>query len=764
MTTTATKMNPGASSAGGRLVAVDGRSLPLLGVRIGASARGGLARTVLEQRFRNPFSEPLHLRYVFALPHGGAVSGFAFRIGEERVVGEVDTLASARERYEVALVSGRSAARVEQARSSVFEQELGNVPPGAEVVSELVIDQRLAWREDGWEYRFPAAVAPRFQGATAQAEARIDVAVSAAPMAPRLAFSLAVGDPLAGGAALTSPSHRIVAQRVDGALAATLAEEGGAPLDRDVVIRWRAAAAEVELSSDDHRAPDGRLGGRRFGLLTLTPPSAAASAAALDRDLIVLLDTSGSMTGQPLDQGRAVVAALLGSLGDHDRLELITFSDKPARWNAGPVAATLANRADALRWLQGRAAAGGGTELRAAILEAMRPLHAAAQRQVVLVTDGLIGAEREVIAQVLAMLPAGSVLHVVGVGSAVNRSLTGPLARAGRGMELLVGLGEEPSHVARELIARCAQPMATEVKVCGSALVALAAKRIPDVYAGAPLQIAVELKPEGGSLRVSVETPTRPWEQTVEVPPVAAGSGNAAIAALFGRERVEELEMELAAAPGAGLEAELERTGLDFQLATRRTSWLAIRETPSVDPRVPTRRVIVPQELPHGLSANGLGIRGPAYVAPCGVTTLYQRDYDPPGGDVLFQEARVVRQRPAPASRPAPPSRVMEGRVTVASSSLIAVEVLIVGRLDVRPPRYLRLTFADGTQSAARLVVARSTAPGRLEDGQILRLVLEPMDVPWRRLPGGTAKVAMESTPGPDSCIAWMEVRFDGWR
>src|SRR5512140_3742521 len=223
MTNTAMKLNPTDSSAGGRLVAVDGRSLPLLGVRIAATACAGLARTVLEQRFRNPFP----------LPHGGAVSGFAFRIGEERVVGEVDTLASARERFEAAVVTGRSAARVEQARSSVFEQELGNVPPGVEVVSELVIDQRLAWREEGWEYRFPTAVAPRFQGST-PAEERTEVAVAAAPMAPRLAFSLAVGDVIEGGAGLTSPSHRIVARQVDGACSATLAEEEGVPLDRDV--------------------------------------------------------------------------------------------------------------------------------------------------------------------------------------------------------------------------------------------------------------------------------------------------------------------------------------------------------------------------------------------------------------------------------------------------------------------------------------------------------------------------------------------------
>src|SRR3990172_1049757 len=136
-------------SSGGYLVATDGRVLPLTRTELTADAKGGIARTVLVQVFRNVHPEPLQVTYQFPLPHGGAVSGFAFRLGGTRIVGEVDLVRKARERFEEAIVEGRTAALLEQQRTSVFVQEIGNVPPGAEVEAELTIDQRLDWRDQG---------------------------------------------------------------------------------------------------------------------------------------------------------------------------------------------------------------------------------------------------------------------------------------------------------------------------------------------------------------------------------------------------------------------------------------------------------------------------------------------------------------------------------------------------------------------------------------------------------------------------------------
>src|SRR5207302_10005392 len=128
---------------------------------------------------------------------------------------------------------------------------------------------------------------------------------------------------------------------------------------------------------------------------------------------------------------------------------------------------------------------------------ALAPLAAESQRLVVLGRGGAFGFEAEIVADILGRLPAGSRVHTVGVGSGVNRSLTQPAARAGRGVEVIIGLGEDPERAARRLCARTAAPLVVDLVLEGSALVEHAPKRLPDLFAGAPALCALALAPAG---------------------------------------------------------------------------------------------------------------------------------------------------------------------------------------------------------------------------------------------------------------------------
>src|SRR5208282_3652066 len=137
-------------------------------------------------------------------------------------------------------------------------------------------------------------------------------------------------------------------------------------------------------------------------------------------------------------------------------------------------------------------------------------------------------------------------LHTVGVGSAVNRSLTGPAARAGHGVEVILGLGEDPERAAARIVARTQAPLLVDLALGGSALVDHAPAKLPDLFAGAPALLGVALRPEGGELKVRGRTPEGSWEQRIHVPASTEGQGNQAVVALFGREAVEDLETRLA--------------------------------------------------------------------------------------------------------------------------------------------------------------------------------------------------------------------------
>ena len=484
------------------------------------------------------------------------------------------------------------------------------MPPHTDVTVEITVDQPLAWL-------------PRRAGSTASRPSPrpatwADPVASTTPHASRcrsrprdlparlkLAFTVR-GEALAD-ATPESPSHAIRVETQEDGFAVSLAAASGVALDRDVVLRWAAAGREPGVRLEVARPPAGHaLADSAFGLLTIVPPAPDAPRALVARDLIVLLDVSGSMLGEPLDQAVALVEAMVDALGEPDTLEMIAFAMRAERWRSAPARMERATRASGAapgaepqrgRWHR------DGRGLR----EALAPLRPDAQRQVVLVTDGLIGFEDEAVREVIDHLPAGSRVHVVGVGSAVNRGLTQPLARAGRGAELVVGIDEPVAVAAGRLVALTSAPLAVDLEVGGPAVRGTAPRRLPDVMAGTPCMAAVALDPAGGDLVVRGRLGNEVWERHVEVSAVECGVGSSAVLARWAREAVADAEMRFA---GGSREEEevIERLGLDFGIATRRTSWVAISDEATVDPTQPTRRVEMPQMLPLGLSAFGLGL------------------------------------------------------------------------------------------------------------------------------------------------------------
>ncbi|MEM1030744.1 MAG: VIT and VWA domain-containing protein [Myxococcota bacterium] len=763
------------------VVTEDGRALPLLETQLRVRAGAGLAHVVLRQTFRNPFRAPLAVRYQVPLPPDGAVGGFSFDIDGVRIEGDVRGRAEARADYEAALVEGRTAALLEQDRSSLFNQEVGNIPPGATLVAELRVDHPLTWSTDGrWQWRFPTVVASRYLGAAGRVADADRVAPAVArdgATTPRIELELTVTDPLYGEP--TSSAHPIVVHPSGPVTRVALADRDAA-MDRDFAVEWTVPAETATARLRTHRPERPELAGDAYGLLTLTPPW--QPTPSVPRDLILLLDVSGSMDGAPLRQLQRVSSALVESLGPDDTLSMIAFAMRPSSFKRKPARVTPRLKRKAQAWIH-RLQAGGGTEMRRGIIEALTPLRHDGQRQVVLMTDGLIGFEDQVVGTILDRLAAGSRVHCLGVGSAVNRSLTQSAARAGRGVEVIVGVDEAPEPAARRLVAATAAPLVVDLYLTGTALRASAPSRMPDLFAGAPACLSVRLAPEGGTLEVHGQTPTGPFRQSLVVPPVAPSRDGEEIRRRFAREWVAD--HELRRVRGERVDAEVEAWGLRHRIATRLTSWVAISPEALVDPTAPSRKQVIPQAVPHGMSPLALGVRPPAPASPPAYRAAHLMSAipgpggppptvtragalpPPPGGvpSPDFAEDGFSGGAPPPASPPmgpppgsappaprrrgrraAPPASkkgasapyeggadgggvphgpnpaTLHGRVVLARGGRLVVEVVVPFALPWAPDVSVGLE-TDAATFAALLEREHSTE-GTLEAGQVIRITL----------------------------------------
>jgi hypothetical protein len=262
-------------------------------------------------------------------------------------------------------------------------------------------------------------------------------------------------------------------------------------------------------------------------------------------------------------------------------------------------------------------------------------------------------------------------------------------------------------------VARLAAPLLTELALSGPALLGHAPARLPDVHAAAPVLIGLRLRPEGGAVRITGRLAGKPWEEQLRVAAVAPGAGNAAVPVLYAREAVEDLEMRRAAGETGAIDEQIERLGMQLQIATRLTSWVAVSEEPTVDPGQPTRRERIPQALSEGLSIEGLGLHGQT-------VRLAQRSAMP--SVASMQTFLSLAQLRLVAEEAVPPVE-LSGRIVLRRGRELVIEVDLDRPLNWHPSR-ARVAWDDGTEIRAIVDKAGTTRAGTLDAGQVIRLVL----------------------------------------
>lgn len=599
-------------------------NLPLAALAVDARIVGLTAHTVLRQTFRNPYDEPLEATYVFPLPPRAAVTGMRMTADDRVVDAELQERGAARKRYEKAVESGQRASIAEQERPDVFTMRVGNILPGERVEVELTTEGLLPYADDAATFRFPLVVAPRYiPGAPLPGGSVGDGTVpdtDAVPDASRITppvllpgfpnpIDLSVTVQVdAGGLPLRqvrSSLHTVDTERTDDGVRLAIAP--GERADRDFVLRLgygeQAVATAASVTPDaDGSEPDPEYGAGTVRL-TLLPPTDAVPPRP--RDVVLLLDRSGSMNGWKMVAARRAAARIVDTLTDADRFAVLRFDHVVEHVDGLPeglVTATDRHRYAAVEALA-RTDARGGTELLAPLTEALSLLaESGRDRVLVLVTDGQVGNEDQIVAASADRL-ADVRVHTVGIDRAVNAGFLGRLAALGGGrcelVESMDRLDEAMTAIHRRISAPVLRDLRLEFDGAEPVAGTLTPARMPDLFPGAPVVLAGRLRAAGGGrVRVHARRPDgTPWSTSVEL--VAAE--DPAAAAVWARGRLRDLEDEYAigATDRSPLEARIVATSLRFGVLCRFTAYVAVDSRVVTEGGTP-RRVTQPVELPSG--------------------------------------------------------------------------------------------------------------------------------------------------------------------
>ncbi|HEY2233206.1 MAG TPA: VIT domain-containing protein, partial [Candidatus Angelobacter sp.] len=628
-------MNPQNASAGQplgnsqlQIIGKDGKVtgfVPLKHTGIKTEISGFVARIEVTQEFENVLPDAVEAVYVFPLPHDSAVDGMTMTVGQREIRAVIKERDEARKIYEQARNTGHTAALLDQERPNIFTQSVTNIPPNGTVQIKLSVLELLKYEAGTYEFAFPLVVGPRYipgnptSGGDHGTMPNSDQVPDASRISPPVAgvhtddaraghdvsmeVNLAAGVPVGD---VESTSHKIFADRTGAdSYHVTLADQA-VPPNKDFILKYKVAGTGI---SDAILTHADKTGG--YFTLILQPPDRPQEKALVPRQLIFVVDTSGSMWGFPLEMAKKTVQRALDNLRKDETFNLITFSGDTRILFPEPVPATPENVAKAKEVLAG-AYGSGGTEMMKAIRTALgddagadKPMEADPIRVVCFMTDGYVGNDADIIAEIKKHSDAR--VFSFGIGTSVNRFLLTKMAEEGHGDVEFVTAPGEAQAAADRFYERVHSPVLTNIAIDwnGLPVTDVYPKDVRDLFSAKPIIITGRYSGNPvGKITIKGYQGTGDYSRTIPVDFSSADASNAALEKIWARHKVEDLmsqDWNGIQSGNSKYKADIIKVGLEHSLATQFTSFVAVEERTVVSDGKPVK-VEVPVELPEGVS------------------------------------------------------------------------------------------------------------------------------------------------------------------
>ena len=592
--------------------------LPLEHTDVDAEVAGFVAGVQVTQLFKNPYRKPIEAIYVFPLPHRAAIHSLTIRVGKRVIQGVVKRRAQARAIYRRAKARGQTAALLEQERPNIFTQSIANIMPGDKIEVIIRYAETLVPEGGRYEFVFPMVVGPRYVGGGERLGrsrgtgwgADTTRIRDASRITPRLlrkglrpGYDISLRLRVNGGMKVRHLQVLTHAARVthQGTTSSVVLDKRDSIPNKDFVVRYQLSGSRPEVAVLTRK--DSR--GGHF-LLMIQPQAKMKQQDIAPREYIFVVDNSGSMSGFPMKQARAVVHRCLSNLGSGDTFQIIKFAGYPDQFAPQAVPATRPNIQQGVAYVE-QMHGGGGTEFIPALKLALgAPKDPSRSRIVLFITDGYIGYEQQVL-RFLRKNAKGINVFALGVGSSVNRFLIDGMARIGVGSPFYLLNQEKAASVVERIFSTISKPALTNIDIewGGLDVKELSPRAIPDLFGRKPVYVVGRYN-KGGSRTVTVHgrLAGRPFSRRLAVTlPGAASSGNQAIPYLWARRMITHWMDVRATEPALSkkMEQNVTRTALAYNLMSKFTSVVAVdrvvRNQGGAQTTVP-----VPVPLPQGVS------------------------------------------------------------------------------------------------------------------------------------------------------------------
>jgi Ca-activated chloride channel family protein len=584
---------------------------------------GPTARARVTQLFHNPTDGWVEAIYVYPLPEGGAVDTLKMVVGERIIVGDVMERKSAKAVYERARAAGQKATLMEQERPNMFTNSVANIGPGESVLVQIEYQEPVHQSGAEFSLRIPLVVAPRYNPAPVVQTVELDTRGQdwskgwgqiSDPVPDRGRIEPPVLDPrknppinpvaitvrLQAGFRLgevKSHHHAVTVEESGADTRVIRLSDKVVPADRDFELTWTSAATaapSVGLFRE-------HVGDADYLLAFVTPPALAnAIAQPRPREIVFVIDNSGSMGGTSITQAKASLLYGLANLKATDRFNVIRFDHTMDVLFSDTVPADAAHL-DQARAFVSALQAQGGTEMVPAMKAALTDRRDADEgylRQVVFLTDGEIGNEQQLFDTIAAMR-GRSRIFMVGIGSAPNSFLMTRAAEIGRGTYTHIGSVDQVETRMRALFDKLENPVVTGLTATYSGESDMTPAILPDLYRGEPIVLAAKLGSLAGTLEIRGRIGDRPWEVQLPVANAAEGQG---LSKLWARRKIADAEVArtLGQATAQETDQRILALALGHHLVSRLTSLVAVDTTPSRPEGMHLTRAELPLNLPAG--------------------------------------------------------------------------------------------------------------------------------------------------------------------